>query len=45
MTEWLNDGDVVITGNSMKYFINLINFVKFKDLESEFKDWEKFQKH
>ena len=37
--EWLNEGDVIITEMSMKYFNDLIEYVKDKGLKRDFDKW------
>ena len=38
-SEWLEEGDVVLSEGSMKYFNDLIDFIKDKGLKDSFKEW------
>jgi hypothetical protein len=37
--EWLNEGDVVISDISFKYFTDLIEFIEKNGLKDKFKEW------
>ena len=41
MTEWLNEGDTVITAIQFKLFKELLDFVKEEDVRARLEEWRK----